>query len=252
MTLNLPKLIGHRGVKDLAPENTLYSIQQAILFKLKWIEIDVKISKDHIPFLLHDDNLERTTSGYGVPLEHLYKNILKLDAGSWFNIKYKNLYPPTLKEVLDFCSKKNIGVNIELKPNVGFEKENVEAVVKLIKNYKFTCSCYFSSLDWFSAILIKELLPNSYVGILVDEFKKKSDITKILDNCKKYNFFSCGFNIKIVSKDIIDVCKNYGMLINVYSSKNIEKIKAYKLWDLGVDSIFIDNPLIYKNILKKI
>ena len=185
-------------------------------------------------------------------LEHLYKNILKLDAGSWFNIKYKNLYPPTLKEVLNFCSKKNIGVNIELKPNVGFEKENVEAVTKLIKNYKFTCPYYFSSFDWFSAILIKKLLTNSYVGILVDEFKKKSDITKILDNCKKYNFFSCGFNIKIVSKDIIDVCKNYGMLINVYSSKNIEKIKAYKLWDLGVDSIFIDNPLIYKNILKKI
>ena len=50
MTLNLPKLIGHRGVKDLAPENTLYSIQQAVLLKLKWIEIDVKISKDHIPF----------------------------------------------------------------------------------------------------------------------------------------------------------------------------------------------------------
>ena len=56
MTINLPKLIGHRGVKDLAPENTLQSINQAIQLNIKWIEVDVKISKDHIPFLLHDDN----------------------------------------------------------------------------------------------------------------------------------------------------------------------------------------------------
>ena len=63
MDLNLPKIIGHRGVKDLAPENTLYSIHKAVLFNLKWIEVDVKISKDRIPFLLHDDVLDRTIKG---------------------------------------------------------------------------------------------------------------------------------------------------------------------------------------------
>ena len=86
MSFNLPKLIGHRGVKDLYPENTLYSINKAIQLNLKWIEIDVKISKDHIPFLFHDDNLDRTTSGRGNPLKYKYKDILKLDAGSWFDI----------------------------------------------------------------------------------------------------------------------------------------------------------------------
>ena len=78
MIFDLPKLIGHRGVKDLSPENTLYSINQAINLNLKWIEIDVKISKDHIPFLLHDDSLDRTTSGSGSPLKYKYKDILKL------------------------------------------------------------------------------------------------------------------------------------------------------------------------------
>jgi glycerophosphoryl diester phosphodiesterase len=42
MNFKLPKLIGHRGVKDLAPENTLCSIKKAMLFNLKWVEIDVK------------------------------------------------------------------------------------------------------------------------------------------------------------------------------------------------------------------
>ena len=50
--LNIPKIIGHRGVKNLAPENTLISILEAIKIGLKWVEVDVKISRDEIPFLL--------------------------------------------------------------------------------------------------------------------------------------------------------------------------------------------------------
>jgi len=250
MIINLPKLIGHRGVKNLIPENTIQSINKAIEFNLKWVEVDVKISKDLIPFLLHDDNLERTTSGNGNPINYRYSELCKLDAGSWFDRKYKNFYLPTLKEVLNLCSQKNIGINIELKPNKGFEEENAVAVSDLIKKYKFDCQYFFSSFDWFSVIKIRKLLPVSYVGILIDSIDQKNNITKILNKCREHNFFSCGFNITIISDEIIKLCKNYEILVTVYSSKKIEKNKAEKLWDSGVDSIFVDNPTFYKNILE--
>ena len=248
MELNLPKLIGHRGVKDLAPENTIESINKAIDFNLAWVEIDVKISKDRIPFLLHDDKLDRTTSGKGKPFNLKYENIKKLDAGQWFNKRYKNSYPPTLHEVLKLCFKKKIGINIELKPNQRFKRENVLAIVKLIKKFKY--KYYFSSFDWFSCVLIKKFLPSANVGILINSFQEKDEIIKILKKCKKNKFFSCGFNIKIISNKIIKLCKSSNMKITVYSSQNIEKKQANKLWHLGVNSIFIDNPKSYKNILK--
>ena len=50
MQINLPNIIGHRGVKDLAPENTIPSFEESVRYNLKWIEVDVKISKDNIPF----------------------------------------------------------------------------------------------------------------------------------------------------------------------------------------------------------
>ena len=78
MPIYLPKLIGHRGVKDLAPENTLYSIERAYKLNLSWIEIDVKISKDNIPFLLHDDDFFRTTLLKGNPIHYKYEDISKL------------------------------------------------------------------------------------------------------------------------------------------------------------------------------
>ena len=149
-----------------------------------------------------------------------------------------------------YCYKKNIGVNIELKPNSGFELENANAIAKLIKNFKYKPKHFFSSFDWFSIIKIKELLPESYVGILVDKINSDKEIISILKKCKKNNFFSCGFNKKIITKDIVNYCKDLGIIITIYSSKNIKKKDALKLWDIGVDSIFIDNPLEYKDFLK--
>ena len=78
-TLKLPKLIGHRGVKDLCPENTLESILKAFDLGLSFVEIDVKISKDRVPILLHDDTLDRTTNGSGLAIDYDYENIKKLD-----------------------------------------------------------------------------------------------------------------------------------------------------------------------------
>ena len=83
-TLKLPKLIGHRGVKDLCPENTLESIARAFEIGLTFVEIDVKISKDKLPILLHDDTLDRTTNGSGFVIDYDYENIKKLDAGKFF------------------------------------------------------------------------------------------------------------------------------------------------------------------------
>ena len=71
-TLKLPKLIGHRGVKDLCPENTLESIAMALELGLTFVEIDVKISKDKLPILLHDDTLDRTTNGNGLVIDYDY------------------------------------------------------------------------------------------------------------------------------------------------------------------------------------
>ena len=104
--LNPPKLIGHRGVKNLSPENTLNSIELAHKLGLKWIEIDVKISKDSVPILLHDDTLERTTDGKGLPTDFNYDDLKKLDAGFSFYNYSTDICIPTLKQVLLFCKKK--------------------------------------------------------------------------------------------------------------------------------------------------
>ncbi len=244
MKINLPKLIGHRGVKDLAPENTLDSIKEAINQNLKWVEVDVKISKDLKPFLLHDECLDRTTSGSGLPYQFNYEQIKKLDAGSWFNKKYSKSYPPSLEEVLNLCSDKKIGLNIELKPNKNKEKENIQAIKNLLNNKNFYCEYFFSSFDYYSLKLLRKSMPDSSIGLLIDKFNNEDifEIDKIIDLCKSINCFSLGLNLNLISRQIIKICKKNNLFLNVYSNKNINFEKAKELWDLGVDSIFIDDP----------
>ena len=103
-TLKLPKLIGHRGVKDLCPENTLESILKAFDLGLSFVEIDVKISKDRVPILLHDDTLDRTTNGSGLAIDYDYANIKKLDAGKFFYKENTNIFVPKLEDILSLCT----------------------------------------------------------------------------------------------------------------------------------------------------
>ena len=240
-TLKLPKLIGHRGVKDLCPENTLESILKAFDLGLSFVEIDVKISKDRVPILLHDDTLDRTTNGSGLAIDYDYENIKKLDAGKFFYKENTNIFVPKLEDILSLCTNNNGNLNIELKPNKNFEKENVYQVYKLTKNLN-QIDIFFSSFDMISILEISKLYPQSIRSFLLDDFKEYN-IDDLISISINHDLKICGLNIDLVTTDIIKKIKESNMAITVYSDKNINLSRANDIFSIGVDSIFVDNPL---------
>ena len=239
-TLKLPKLIGHRGVKDLCPENTLESIAMALELGLTFVEIDVKISKDKLPILLHDDTLDRTTNGSGLVIDYDYEKIKKLDAGKFFYKKNTNIFVPKLEDILNLCINNNGNLNIELKPNKNFEKENTLQIYELTKNIH-QIDIFFSSFDMISILEISKLYPQSFRSFLLDDFKEYN-IDDLINLSINNDLKICGLNIDLVSTDIIKKIKETNMSITVYSDKNINLSNANEIFSLGVDSIFIDNP----------
>ena len=240
-TLKLPKLIGHRGVKDLCPENTLESILKAFDLGLSFVEIDVKISKDRVPILLHDDTLDRTTNGSGLAIDYDYENIKKLDAGKFFYKKNTNIFVPKLEDILILCTNYNGNLNIELKPNKNFERENVYQIYKIIKNIN-QIDIFFSSFDMISILEISKLYPQSIRSFLLDDFKEYN-IDDLISLSINHDLKICGLNIDLVTADIIKKIKKSNMAITVYSDKNINLSSANDIFSIGVDSIFVDNPL---------
>ncbi len=238
--LNFPKLIGHRGVKDLCPENTIESINNAFDLGLKCVEIDVKISKDEIPILLHDDTLDRTSNGSGLPINYTYSEIRKLDAGEFFYKKKTNNYIPKLIDVLIICESKKKNLNIEFKPNKGYEKINVHKIFELIK--KINIEIFFSTFDIISLIEISKISINSNRSFLIDTFNDYS-LDDFINILKKYKANICGLNIELISIDIVKKLKENDLFVTVYSDNNIDLSRAAHCFDMGIDSIFTDNPI---------
>ncbi|CAM3344571.1 glycerophosphoryl diester phosphodiesterase [Pseudomonas floridensis] len=126
-------LIAHRGAKAYVPENTLLALETAAQHGAAWVEIDVKLTRDGRPIVIHDDLLDRTTNGKGAVVLHDLDDILELDAGSWFSPEFAGLQVPTFEEVVACALRLNLGLQVELKPTIGDDVETAEVVIPILK-----------------------------------------------------------------------------------------------------------------------
>lgn len=100
-------VVGHRGASGHAPENTLLSFRKALALGVDAVELDVHLCASGEPVVIHDDTLERTTSGKGFVRERTLAELHMLDAGQGETV-------PSLAQVLDLLDK-NCLVFIEIK-----------------------------------------------------------------------------------------------------------------------------------------
>lgn len=101
------KIYAHRGASSECPENTLGAFQRALALGTHGIELDVHLSSDGVPVVIHDATVERTTDGKGAVAELTLAELKELDAGQGERI-------PTLAEVLDLVGSA-AHVDIEVK-----------------------------------------------------------------------------------------------------------------------------------------
>ncbi|XP_047440676.1 glycerophosphoinositol inositolphosphodiesterase GDPD2 isoform X2 [Mugil cephalus] len=155
-----PKLIGHRGAPMLAPENTMMSFNRSVECGVTVFETDVQLSKNRVPFLMHDNGSEfllRTTNvqerfpnkTFNNSTEITFKELRSLNAGEWF-LKTDPFHSvsqlsdderktarsqtiPSLHDLLDLAKQHNISVLFDLySPNQKNDARDTEDIVKTI------------------------------------------------------------------------------------------------------------------------
>lgn len=130
-----PRIIGHRGARSSAPENTLVSIRQAHKEGASWVEFDVKLTADGHAVLIHDETLDRTTNGRGALARTTLADLKTLDAGGKFGAQFAGERVPTLEEALALMAGLAMGFNLEIKPCQGRERETAEVAVRVVREY---------------------------------------------------------------------------------------------------------------------
>ena len=236
-----PRWVAHRGAGKLAPENTLAAFKLGASHGYRMFECDVKLSSDGVPFLLHDDTLERTTNCAGVAGHQTWQALQKLDAGSWHSAAHKGEPIPSLDTIAAYCISNKFDLNIEIKPTTGTDQQTGEVVAqhaaRLWQNEVRKPLLTSFKPDALQAAL--DAAPDLPRGLLLHELWTGWLETALMLGCQAV---IC--NYKLWDTSSVTQAKSAGFKLLSYTVNDDTEVK--RLLDLGIDGIITDRVDLFK------
>lgn len=227
------KIIGHRGMAGLEPENTLLSIKKSVELGCEMVEVDARLSSDGKIVLLHDKTLNRTTDGKGPVSKKTLEELKKLNAGKEEKI-------PTLEEAWDLIKRKKAGLNIEIK-----EKRALKKVLFFIKKNKAYKQVLLSSKYLDVLKNAKKTNPSIKVALI------SSIPFNLINNALKVNAEAINPLANVVNKILINKAHKNNLKVypfpNGTAKENIKTVK--KIIEKDIDGIFLNDPTILKSLV---
>ncbi len=232
-----PPVIGHRGAASHAPENTLAGIRKAAALGVAMIEFDAKLTADGVPVLLHDDLLDRTTSGLGPARDATLAQMRTLDAGSWFDAAFAGEPVPTLAEALELSASLGLAVNMEIKPCKGRERETAQRSLEVARTIwpSDRPPPLVSSFARQSMETAVELAPDWPRGFLFDRLPPDFDAAIAALRPATLNT-----SHKQLNRATVAALKSTGLPVLAYTVNDPARAEA--LFAMGVDGVFSDAP----------
>jgi glycerophosphoryl diester phosphodiesterase len=160
-----PLVIAHRGASVEAPENTIAAFELAITHGADAIELDVHLSRDDHPVVIHDPAVERTTGAVGRVRDLTVRELKRLDAGGWRGARFRGQRIQTLQEVFERF-RDRLRFWIELKGGSDLYPGIEEKVVSMIEVYDVLEQALVQSFDVAALQRISVLNPDIHLGIL--------------------------------------------------------------------------------------
>jgi glycerophosphoryl diester phosphodiesterase len=232
-----PRIIGHRGAALAAPENTLAGFCIAAAHEVAWVEFDVRLTRDGRVILLHDDTLDRTTSGHGPAAALSFDEIRRLDAGGWFGPDYAGQRVPCLEETIDLLSELRLGAVVELKPSPGSEAATGRAVAELLAE------------RWPAALpapLVSSFKPAALAAAraTAPQFERALLVGAVPANWRKQVEELCCIALHADQRRLdaaaVTAVRAAGLAVFAYTVNLPER--ARELFSWGVDAVFSDCP----------
>jgi glycerophosphoryl diester phosphodiesterase len=214
-------VVAHRGASGYEPENTLRAVRRALEMGVDAVEVDVRLSRDGVPVVIHDETVDRTTNGRGLVRSMSVEELRRLDAGKGERI-------PLLSEVLEEV-KGRCALFAELK-----EVDAAEPALKLVEAAGMLDSVLFISFEQEALAAVKRLAPRSHVGLI---YAKPSD------GIVAAKHLGCEFvlpHYRLATEKAVAFAHRMGLLVVAWTVDDAET--AAELKRRGVDGIASNYP----------
>lgn len=234
-TRNLHRVVAHRGASADAPENSLSALKLAIDYGAASVEVDAMISSDGVPFLHHDDKLERCTNGTGYLCASNAATLDSLDA-SCGRSEFSGEALPRLESAAALLVKYGIGLNLEIKPTPGLEAETAAAVINCLKPvWPNELPLVLSSFSKDALIEAKALWPEAPRALITCAVPANWKEALSLLECTNLHLAA-----PLLTPDTAKQVKTAGYGLYCYTVNDVAE--ANSLFDMGVDGVFTDKP----------
>ncbi|MGB6106087.1 MAG: glycerophosphodiester phosphodiesterase [Pusillimonas sp.] len=231
-----PALIAHRGAGRHAPENTLAAMRLGARHGFMMMEYDVKLSRDGVALLLHDDTLDRTSNGTGNAADKTWTELAAVDAGAWHSAEYAGEPIPALHAIAAFTRAHGIHSNIEIKPHTGLEAETGKQVARLARGL------------WAGAAL-PPLLSSFSEAALEAALREAPELPRALliakevpedwrNRARRLECKGLNLNHRYTSRDIVRDIRGAGYTLAIWTVN--DSARARELLDWGCNAIVTD------------
>jgi glycerophosphoryl diester phosphodiesterase len=225
------EVIAHRGASGTCPENTLPAFRRAVELGVPMVELDVQLTRDGHPVVIHDSTLERTTSGYGAVRRRTLAEIAALDAGRWFAPAFAGTRVPTLGDVLATIP---IRINVELKAIGGDGLEH--RALQAVEEAGALGRVVFSSFDPSTLERLRALSGEAELAVL---WSGRS-IRKALGHADRVGARSVHLRNGAWAPAAIATGHAAGRAVRVWTVN--APADFVRLTDAGADGVFTDHP----------
>lgn len=253
-----PLIIGHRGNPTNAPENSISSYLLAVSNGADIIETDIYFTKDKQIVAMHDDTIDRTTTGTGrvsdLTLEQIKQAHLWAD-NSTFQAKYPDERVPTWEEILKAIKPTNARIFCEIKPG---DPDLVKAAVDLVKKYDMENRVSFISFNANQLLKLREVMPTMTAGWLCNSPAPSGDMIEALNalDAQLGNIQSYGstFNPSYgnISEYFVAAAVDRGITIWPWTYATGSATAFNKHFLLGIDGLTTNDAQYSKDYVKSI
>lgn len=237
-----PLIIAHRGASALAPENTLAAFRSAIDIDADGVELDVQLSKDGVPVVIHDLTLRRTAQRPGRVADLTAAELGKIDVGSWFNAKFSGETVPSLGQVLELHSGFGGLVYIELKFGKAYDKALAFAVSEMIRDSPLLPQIVVKSFHPAAIAEVPHLLPDVQTAALFDLTVRNlvRSRKRLVSTARQYGAHQLSLHRSLVTVNLMTAARDADMHVTVWTVDHPRWIEHARR--LGVRALITNDP----------
>ena len=222
----------------MAPENTIAAFREAIAAGADGIEFDVRLTRDGVPVVIHDNTLRRTGGVNQRVADLTSQEISKVDVGSWFAPAFANETVPRLRKLFTLFQSNNASLYLEMKCDSPAEyKPLAEACCRMIEEYSFKERVVVECFQLPALEILKEIDSEIKTAALFDRaFTDQS----IIARATEIGAMAVALHHRLARKELVEKSKQAGLHVAVWTVDDPAWVAHAR--DIGIDALITNDP----------